>query len=50
LLCAFVRDRHARDQSVKWRGSSAALDEAVKLLGTSELLRWESAERVGAAS
>src|SRR4051812_43664291 len=50
LLCAFVRDRHARNQSVKWRGSSAALDEAVKLLGTNELLRWESAERVGAAS
>ena len=49
LLCAFVRDRYARDQNVQWRGASAALDEAVKLLGASELLRWESAERVGAA-
>jgi ABC-type transporter Mla MlaB component len=50
LLCAFVRDRHGRNQNVQWRGSSAALDEAVKLLGAHELLRWDSAERVGAAS
>jgi ABC-type transporter Mla MlaB component len=50
LLCAFVRDRHALNRPVQWRGSSAALDEAVKLLGAGELLRWESADRVGAAS
>jgi ABC-type transporter Mla MlaB component len=50
LLCAFVRDRHARNRPLRWRGASAALDEAVKLLGTSELMLWDSAERVGAAS
>ncbi|HEU4601193.1 MAG TPA: STAS domain-containing protein [Steroidobacteraceae bacterium] len=50
LLCAFVRDRHTRNQSVQWRGVSAALDEAVKLLGVNELMHWESAERGGAAS
>jgi anti-anti-sigma regulatory factor len=49
LLCAFVRDRHARNQSVVWRGTSAALNEAVKLLGAGELMRWEP-QTTGAAS
>lgn len=38
LLCAFVRDRSDRNQSVTWRGESAALQDAVRLLGVGALL------------
>lgn len=42
LLCAFVRDRSGRNQSVTWRGESQALQDAVRLLGVGELLGLES--------
>jgi ABC-type transporter Mla MlaB component len=42
LLCAFVRDRSGRNQSVAWRGESQALQDAVRLLGVGELLGFES--------
>jgi ABC-type transporter Mla MlaB component len=42
LLCAFVRDRSGRKQSVTWRGESAALQDAVRLLGVGELLGLET--------
>ncbi|MFC4308285.1 lipid asymmetry maintenance protein MlaB [Steroidobacter flavus] len=42
LLCAFVRDRSGRNQSVAWRGESAALQDAVRLLGVGELLGFET--------
>lgn len=42
LLCAFVRDRSGRKQSVTWRGESQALQDAVRLLGVGELLGLES--------
>jgi ABC-type transporter Mla MlaB component len=42
LLCAFVRDRSGRNQSVTWRGESAALQDAVRLLGIGELLGFET--------
>lgn len=42
LLCAFVRDRSGRNQSVAWRGESAALQDAVRLLGVSALLGLET--------
>jgi ABC-type transporter Mla MlaB component len=38
LLCAFVRDRAARNQKVAWNGTSRALGEASRLLGVSALL------------
>jgi ABC-type transporter Mla MlaB component len=38
LLCAFVRDRAARNQQVAWNGTSDALVQAARLLGVSELL------------
>jgi|ADGO01.1.fsa_nt_gi hypothetical protein len=38
LLCAFVRDRAKRNQKVIWKGESQGLSDAVRLLGTSELL------------
>lgn len=41
LLCAFVRDRSGRKQSVAWRGESAALQDAVRLLGVGALLGLE---------
>ena len=42
LLCAFVRDRSGRNQSVAWRGESAALQDAVRLLGVGALLGLET--------
>lgn len=42
LLCAFVRDRGGRNQSVTWRGESAALQDAVRLLGVGALLGLET--------
>ncbi|WP_157995109.1 STAS domain-containing protein [Peristeroidobacter soli] len=42
LLCAFVRDRSGRNQSVAWRGESEALQDAVRLLGVGELLGFET--------
>jgi ABC-type transporter Mla MlaB component len=42
LLCAFVRDRSGRNQSVTWRGESAALQDAVRLLGVGALLGLET--------
>lgn len=41
LLCAFVRDRDGRQQSVTWRGESQALQDAVRLLGVGALLGFE---------
>jgi ABC-type transporter Mla MlaB component len=43
LLCAFVRDRAARNQQVAWNGTSDAFAEAARLLGVSELLAFSSA-------
>lgn len=42
LLCAFVRDRSGRNQGVTWRGESAALQDAVRLLGVGALLGLET--------
>ncbi len=42
LLCAFVRDRSARNQSVVWRGQSQALQDAVRLLGVGALLNLDA--------
>ena len=38
LLCAFVRDRAGRNQSVAWQHASSALLEAARLLGVQSLL------------
>jgi ABC-type transporter Mla MlaB component len=38
LLCAFVRDRAARNQKVIFKGESNSWREAVRLLGVAELL------------
>lgn len=38
LLCAFARDRAARQQKVVWQGDSESWREAVRLLGIGELL------------
>ena len=38
LLCAFVRDRAAHAQRVRWQGSSGALNEAARLLGVGDML------------
>lgn len=38
LLCAFVRERQARDQKVVWQDASAAMLEAARLLGVQTLL------------
>ncbi|HEX7115046.1 MAG TPA: STAS domain-containing protein [Steroidobacter sp.] len=38
LLCAFVRERAARQQKVEWLGESRALDEAARLLGLTSML------------
>jgi ABC-type transporter Mla MlaB component len=38
LLCAFALDRAARNQKITWKGESTSWREAVRLLGTSELL------------
>ena len=42
LLCAFVRDRSGRKQSITWRGESQALQDAVRLLGIGALLGFDS--------
>jgi ABC-type transporter Mla MlaB component len=38
LLCAFVRDRTARQAKVEWVGASRALREAARLLGVESML------------
>jgi len=38
LLCAFVRDRAARQAKVAWLGDSRALREAARLLGVEAML------------
>lgn len=38
LLCAFVRDRAQRDQTVTWKGDSQNWRDAVRLLGAGDLL------------
>ena len=48
LLCAFVRDRSSRKQSVVWRGQSRALHDAVRLLGLGSLLGLDEAKGVAA--
>jgi ABC-type transporter Mla MlaB component len=48
LLCAFVRDRSARNQSVMWRGVSQALNDAVRLLGVAALLGFAETKGVAA--
>lgn len=48
LLCAFVRDRSARNQSIVWRGKSQAMNDAVRLLGVHELLGFAQANGVAA--
>jgi ABC-type transporter Mla MlaB component len=49
LLCAFVRDRHARGLKVQWQGNSPALQEAADLLALRPLLDLGEAP-AGAAS
>jgi len=52
LLCAFVRDRAARQSPLQWLGSSDAMHEAARLLGVRELLglsRDDAGERGAAA-
>jgi ABC-type transporter Mla MlaB component len=48
LLCAFVRDRSARNQSVVWRGVSQALNDAVRLLGVAAMLGFAETKGVAA--
>ena len=38
LLCAFVRDRTARDRKVEWIGDSHVIRDAARLLGVAEIL------------
>jgi ABC-type transporter Mla MlaB component len=38
LLCAFVRDRTARDRKVEWIGDSLVIRDAARLLGVEALL------------
>ena len=38
LLCAFVRDRTARDRKVEWLGDSHVIRDAARLLGVEEIL------------
>jgi ABC-type transporter Mla MlaB component len=38
LLCAFVRDRTARDRKVEWFGDSHIIRDAARLLGVEDLL------------
>lgn len=49
LLCAFVRDRAARNQQVAWNGTSEAFVQAARLLGVSELLAFHSGHSCMAA-
>lgn len=44
LLCAFVRDRTARQAKVAWLGDSRALREAARLLGVEAMLALPAAE------
>ncbi len=44
LLCAFVRDRAERKCKVLWKGDSVSWREAVRLLGTAELLGLKQAD------
>jgi ABC-type transporter Mla MlaB component len=48
LLCAFVRDRSARNQSIVWRGQSQALHDAVRLLGVAALIGFDAVKGVAA--
>lgn len=47
LICAFVRDRVQRERRVSWRGASASWRDAVRLLGTGELLGWAAEGAAG---
>jgi ABC-type transporter Mla MlaB component len=38
LLCAFVRDRTARDRRVEWVGDAHVIRDAARLLGVQDLL------------
>ena len=38
LLCAFVRDRTARDRKVEWLGDLRVISDAARLLGVEALL------------
>jgi ABC-type transporter Mla MlaB component len=49
VLCAFARDRAARDQKVIWKGDSTSWREAVRLLGVAHLLGSERAAAGAAA-
>lgn len=49
LLCAFVRERAARQQKVEWLGESRALNEAARLLGLTSMLGLNAAESGGLA-
>jgi len=44
LLCAFVRDRAARQAKVEWVGNSRALREAARLLGVEAMLELPGTE------
>jgi ABC-type transporter Mla MlaB component len=47
VLCAFVRDRAARNLSVTWRGTPQPLLEAARLLGIGALLALPSQAKEG---
>jgi phospholipid transport system transporter-binding protein len=44
LLCAFARNCAKRNQKVTWKGESSSWREAVRLLGTGQLLGTAHAE------
>ena len=44
LICAFVRDCGQRDRKVTWKGDSQSWRDAVRLLGTAQVLRYASEE------
>ena len=38
LLCAFVRERTARDRKIEWVGDSSVIRDAARLLGIEQIL------------
>lgn len=50
LLCAFARDRAARERKVVWLGQSRAMQEAARLLGVEKLLALPETASKGVAA
>jgi ABC-type transporter Mla MlaB component len=44
VLCAFVRDRSARQRKVEWRGDASVVRDAARLLGVEAMLCLPHAE------